>query len=108
MSPNAIILKMIEKFVETMENRCGLLPGDWVLAAVSGGVDSIALLSLSVNSGYRVVVGHLDHSLRDSSKTDQEFVMNAAKKLGVPFFTERVDTRKFASENKYSLEEAAR
>lgn len=99
---------MKDSFVKTMENQCGLVPGDRVLAAVSGGVDSIALLSLLVSSGFQVVVGHLDHGLRNASVAEMEFVRDAASRLGLPFFTERVDTQLFAKKKRFSIEEAAR
>ena len=56
-------------------------------AAVSGGADSIALLHLLVERGWRPVVLHVNHGLRGTeSDADQHFVSRMAARLGCPFF----------------------
>ena len=88
------------------------LPGDLaaestVLVAVSGGADSVALLSLLVACGRcRVVCWHLDHQLRADSAADADAVAALAVQLGVPFVGERADVR--AAVRGDGIEEAAR
>jgi tRNA(Ile)-lysidine synthase len=64
-----------------------------LLAAVSGGGDSVALLHLLVKyargRGIRLSVAHLDHGLRRGSLTDRRFVERLAAGLGLPCFAER-------------------
>ena len=43
----------------------------------------MALLHALVEAGCSVIVGHLDHSLREGSASEAIFVSAAAKKLGV-------------------------
>lgn len=86
-------------------------PGDGIVAAVSGGGDSVALLRLLVRSSeprrQRIVVAHLDHALRRGSPTDRRFVECLARELGVPCASERIDVRAHAHRSE-SLEAAAR
>ena len=60
-----------------------------VLAAVSGGPDSTALLVWLVESGADVTAAHFDHALRPDSDTDAEQVANQCAGLGVPLIRER-------------------
>lgn len=76
----------------------GLSPGTYVVA-VSGGVDSMALLHLLVqlneewrmrnqdqkNSPFKFVVAHLDHGIREDSNLDRKLVQKRATMYGLPF-----------------------
>ncbi|MEX2536128.1 MAG: tRNA lysidine(34) synthetase TilS [Trueperaceae bacterium] len=79
-----------------------------VLAAVSGGADSVALLRGLVAGGYDVVVGHLDHGLRPVSAEDARFVLELAEELGLEARVQRVDVTSLAQERGWNLEDAAR
>ena len=62
-----------------------LQQGEPVLIGVSGGPDSVALLDVLVQLGYRPHVCHLNHMLRGAeSDTDAEFVRQLAGKHGLP------------------------
>jgi tRNA(Ile)-lysidine synthase len=80
------------------------------LVGVSGGADSVALLHLLVQDGWRkLVVCHLDHRLRGRASTeDGRFVSKLAASLGLPFEIERVEVARLAQERGESLETAAR
>ena len=63
--PSIIIFSIVlEQFVSVLEEKCLLDPGLPVLAGVSGGPDSLCMLDVLRQLGYRLVVAHLDHSLR--------------------------------------------
>lgn len=69
--------------------------GERILAGVSGGPDSTALLAALVRAGTRrgltVVAGHVDHGLRgDESRADRRAVEALAGRLGVPCHAVRV------------------
>ncbi len=92
----------------TARTQC-LLTGDRpVLAGVSGGADSLALMHSLHRLGFRLVIAHLDHGLRPESTEDAAFVRQKADDLGLPFVGARVDVRAVAEREKLSLEEAAR
>ena len=60
-------------------------PGKYVVA-VSGGVDSVALLNvLSKQKDLALVVAHFDHSIREDSARDLKFVEQLAAHYGLPF-----------------------
>jgi tRNA(Ile)-lysidine synthase len=89
--------------------RHGLLaPGDCVLVAVSGGPDSVALLSLlagwAPSRGFSVKAGHVNHGLRgEESEEDAAFVTALCEKLGIDCAVEQVPLGKTPS-----LQEQAR
>lgn len=66
-----------------------------VVVAVSGGVDSVALLHLLTQCApawnLALHVAHVDHDLRPSSASDATFVCALAVSLGLPFHTVRLD-----------------
>lgn len=65
--------------------------GSSLLAAVSGGGDSVALLHLlrrfAKRKGLRITVAHLDHGLRRGSRADRLFVERLAAALELPCVT---------------------
>ncbi|HXI83292.1 MAG TPA: tRNA lysidine(34) synthetase TilS [Verrucomicrobiae bacterium] len=62
-----------------------LAPGEPLLVGVSGGADSVALLSILVELGWRPRVCHLNHQLRGvDSDADAEFVRQLATQYGLP------------------------
>ena len=88
---------------------------DRVLIGVSGGPDSVALLSLIYNSSRtnppysEIFIAHLNHSIRGrESDEDEQFVTALAEKYSVSLITEKRDIIEIARERKISLEEAAR
>lgn len=60
-------------------------PGKYVIA-VSGGVDSMALLDvLRRQTGLKLTVAHLDHGIREDSVEDRLLVQQTSRELGLPF-----------------------
>jgi tRNA(Ile)-lysidine synthase len=112
-SHSAINHPFIRKTLRTITDH-GMLPkGASVLAGVSGGPDSMALLhtlmAVSDILSIRVAVAHLNHCLRPGdAEKDVRFVMDAAQKYGVPCHVGAIDIRKESKISGLSLEEAAR
>src|SRR5687768_12939882 len=72
--------------------RCTFpVPGRSVVAAVSGGADSTAMLVLAVDAGCDVTAVHVDHGLRAGSGDEADHVAAVARTLGVAFDSVRVD-----------------
>ncbi len=89
--------------------------GQHVVAGVSGGADSVALLHLLCRSeafaplGLRVSVCHVNHNLRGAeSDRDENFVRVLCEKLGVPFRLLSIDATALARESGRSVEERSR
>ena len=92
--------------------RASLNPGT-VLAAVSGGVDSMAMLHALCDLArerdhMHVVAAHFDHGLRPGSCLDRDFVQRAADRLGARFEAGQGDVINHAHRTRQSLEAAAR
>ena len=71
------------------------------VVAVSGGVDSVALLDILVQSqpASRLLVAHFDHGMRDESVDEAKFVEKLAQKYGLPFVLGRASLGAEASED---------
>ena len=83
--------------------------GDKLILAISGGLDSVALAYLLKQLEYDFTMAHCNFGLRNKeSDADEVFVKKLAKKLGVKCFTKSFETLKFATENKISIQMAAR
>ena len=79
------------------------------LVAVSGGADSVALLLILQQLGYRIEAAHCNFQLRgEESVRDEEFVKSLCKKLSIPLHIIHYDTREYASLHQVSIEMAAR
>lgn len=65
-----------------------------VLVGLSGGADSVCLLLLLNELGYRLAAAHLNHGLRGAeSDEDARFTKELAERLGLPFFSTTRDIR---------------
>jgi tRNA(Ile)-lysidine synthase len=82
------VIPFIRKVRETISRYRMLTSGDRILAGVSGGADSTALLLALHELGYNLAVAHLNHGLRGrESDQDEQFVRDLASRLGIPFFS---------------------
>ncbi len=90
----------------------GLLPGGGaVLLAVSGGIDSVVMADLAVNSSSACTfeVAHCNFHLRGKeSDGDEAFVREWASAHGMPFRKIDFDTKEYAETHGVSIEMAAR
>ena len=90
-----------------------LKAGDRVGVAVSGGIDSVALLRLLLELrgelGIVLSVVHFNHKLRGAeSDADQEFVAGLAREYDLEFHVDGDDVAGHAAEEHVSVETAAR
>lgn len=100
------LLKSFEKYVERHEL---FSHDDKILLAVSGGVDSMVLLSVFVRLGYNVEVAHCNFGLRGKeSDEDTEMVVSECKKMGIICHTKRFDTEAEMARTGDSMEMTAR
>ena len=102
---NESVLDKLEFF---LEHECAGLRLDPILVGVSGGPDSLCLLDGLVKANRPVIVAHFNHQLRPESDQEAEHVYDLAQRYALPFVSASQDVKAFASENSFSLEEAAR
>ena len=104
---------LLERIDRNIQTHCLLKRGDRVLAAVSGGLDSMVLLhalhQLASRRGWRLAVAHFNHRLRGrAANADEKFVRRVAAALKLPMVAGRADVKAFARKSKLSVEMAAR
>lgn len=101
-----------KKALETVK-RYNMLDCKAVIAGVSGGADSMALLkflcSLREKTGIKVYAAHINHCLRGEEATrDENFVREWCRKNNVELFVLKKDVKALAAQNGQTVEEAGR
>src|SRR5512138_2992617 len=99
---------MLENIESILTEKCGLNPDHPLVVGVSGGPDSLCLMSVLRKAGYRIIVAHFNHKLRPDSDADANIVEQTAARLNLASVIESGDVRAFADAGKLSIEEAAR
>ncbi len=105
--------EIIERVYRFIMDHGLIVSGDRVLAAVSGGPDSVAMLDILVGLQKRcdmgLAVAHLDHRLRGpESQADLDFVRKLARGYRLEFFSSRAAVAREAERAGVSLETGAR
>lgn len=99
-------IKKIKQFI-TQQRLFSL--NQKLIVGVSGGADSVFLIHILRELGYTCVVAHCNFHLRgEESDRDALFVKLLAEELNIPLRSIDFQTEKYASEQKISIEMAAR
>ena len=104
---------MFDKALSAVEQFHMFSMGDTVVAGVSGGADSMAMLHflLSVKDKYslKIIVAHVNHGLRgDEAKRDENFVRDFCAQRGIPLEVLQADVNALAKISGESTEECGR
>ena len=104
---------MIKTALKTVCDYDMLSHGDRVIAAVSGGADSMALLCflLEIRKEFdlSISVCHVNHLLRgEDAEADEQFVRSFCENHSLPFYLKRCDVAALAKENGLGFEECGR
>jgi len=106
--------RFVEDVARFIDERKLLAADAVIVAGVSGGADSVAMLAvlreLAGREGrrWRITVAHLDHGLRPESAEDAAFVRQLAERWDLPCVIDRRDTLSEAERGGCGIEEAAR
>ena len=102
----------MKKKVEELKKSGLIKKNEKILVAFSGGPDSVFLYNLLffLREYYSIEISliYVNHNLREDVENDLNFVEEFSKENNVPLYIESVDVRKYAAENKKSIELAAR
>ena len=80
-----------------------------ILVAVSGGIDSMVLLQLLLQSGYKIAVAHCNFKLRgEESDGDAQFVHSFCLENKIVIHSTEFETEKLAKQNQQSIQGTAR
>ncbi len=104
---------MIDKIRETIRKHNMIPCGSTVVAAVSGGSDSMVLLTVlnMLKSEYDInlIAAHVNHGLRgESADRDEAFVIEKCSGMGIEIRTLKADVAALAKESGTGLEECGR
>jgi tRNA(Ile)-lysidine synthase len=82
---------------------------DLYIVALSGGADSVTLLLMLHEAGYRIHAAHCNFRLRGAeSDRDEAFCVSLCEQLGIELHRVHFDTKAYADLHKVSIEMAAR
>ena len=105
-------MTLLDKIRRTILKYGMIQPGDKILLAFSGGIDSSALLHLLMalrqEWAFELYLAHFNHKLRVAADKDESFVRERAAELQLPLFVGWRDVREEARRRKTNLEEEAR
>jgi len=106
-------LELLDKVYNVIIKYEMTVPGDKVLVALSGGADSVCLLSvmhsLKERLGIEVYAAHLNHMIRgEEAERDEQFAKKLCEFLGVRCFVKHTDVPEIAEKEGLSVEEAGR
>ncbi len=99
---------MLENIPSILQEQCGLSREQPVIVGVSGGPDSLCLMSVLRKAGYHAIVAHFNHKLRPDADADANTVEQTAARLNLVSVIESGEVRAYADQEKLSIEEAAR
>jgi tRNA(Ile)-lysidine synthase len=110
---HVLVHELAERVLNHIRREELMRAGDRVGIAVSGGIDSVALLRLLIELrqelGIVLSVVHFDHKLRGAeSDADQEFVAELAREHGLEFHAASGDVARQAADERSGVEAAAR
>lgn len=100
---------MLDSFLTYINEKQLFTVSNRLLIAVSGGIDSIALIHLCHEAGFQFGIAHCNFQLRgEESNQDEYFVRELAHHYGADFFVRHFDTKMYAKQNGVSTQMAAR
>lgn len=101
-----------EKFLNTIKEHNLINSGDKIVIGVSGGPDSITLLTCmnkyKDKLGCEIIVAHVNHLIRKDSTDDEKYVEKICKNSQIKFYKKRIEILKLAEEQKKGTEEVGR
>ncbi|HWR43507.1 tRNA lysidine(34) synthetase TilS [Sporomusa sp.] len=103
---------MLDKVKAWVNSHKLFVPGSRILAACSGGPDSLALVHmlniLKDEYGFSLAVAHVNHMFRPEAALEAEFVADFSADLGLACHVTSIDVPAYRKANKMSAEEAGR
>lgn len=108
-----VAVQMIKKKVfDYVHKHHMLAEGDYVVAGVSGGADSVCLLFMLLEMQKELPIDihvvHINHKIREDAESDSAYVKTLCEKFNIPFTLVECDVQQLAKQMHISTEEAGR
>jgi tRNA(Ile)-lysidine synthase len=102
-------MSLLKEFIKNVQQQNLFQKNDLLLLAVSGGADSVALCELCFQAGFHFEIAHCNFQLRgEESERDEKFTRQLAEKYWTKVHAKKFETKKYADENKISIQVGAR
>lgn len=94
-----------KQVIETIKKYNLIEEGDRIVLGVSGGPDSISMLTVlddicKTEFTFHMTVAHVNHGLRENAKIDEEYVKSFCDKIGVECFVLHSNVKEIAEKEK--------
>ena len=99
---------LTDRVAENLKEKCGIKIQEKIVLGLSGGADSICLLDILHQLGFKVVVAYFNHQLRQSMDGEVRFVKKVVEKYGYDFKLGAEDIINLAQKTNKGIEETAR
>ncbi len=100
---------MLDRVKKYIEEHKLFARNNRILLAVSGGIDSMVMAAIFVESGYKIGIAHCNFSLRgEEADKDEQLVERFAIKNKLPYYSVRFNTKEYAKAHSVSIQMAAR
>ncbi|MGG5343020.1 tRNA lysidine(34) synthetase TilS [Enterococcus sp. AZ192] len=84
---------MFQEFYRYCKKNRYWRPGERILLAVSGGVDSMVLMHLMQRSaekdGFHLAIAHVNHQLRSESAKESDYLQQYCQTQGLPYYSKK-------------------
>ncbi len=95
---------MLDKFLSYINQEKLFLTTDKILLAVSGGMDSMAMLYLFRLSGLAIGVAHVNHNLRgNESDHDEKFIKDYCTTHQIDYYVDAIEPSAFDGQNMHDF-----
>ncbi len=102
-------MSLLNQFIKNIQQQNLFQKNDYLLLAVSGGADSVALCELCFQVGFHFEIAHCNFQLRgEESDRDEKFVRELGEKYWTKVFVKKFETKEYAEEKRISIQVAAR
>ena len=102
-------MDLLQSFDHFIKKENLFSPGDRLLLAVSGGMDSVVLCECCHRAGFDFIIAHCNFQLRGAeSERDEAFVRQLAVRYNREVLVKRFETQQYAADKKLSIQVAAR
>lgn len=91
------LIKKIAQFCKNEENKKFII-------SLSGGVDSMVLISIILNLGYEVIGAHINYNNRDETKDEEKFLTQWCTYNNIKLYVKNIDNIKRANSKRCDYE----